>query len=184
MNAEQLQQIYFSADCLYTLQEVEAALDELIGPIISDLGDKNPLVLGVMNGSLATLGYLLPRIPCLLEVDYVHATRYRGELQGNQLLWKRKPDVDLSGRHILLVDDLLDQGVTLQAIADYCREQGAAEVRIAVLATKKIQGYEAPVKADYSALDIPDKYVFGFGMDYKNYWRNAPGIFIATEQAY
>lgn len=181
MNAEQLQQVFFDADCLYSLQDVEAALDELIAPIIQDLGDKNPLILGVMNGSLATLGYLLPRIPCLLEVDYVHATRYQGALRGDQLVWKRRPDIDLNGRHVLLVDDLLDQGITLKAIADDCLAQGAAQVKIAVLGTKKIPGYEAPIKADYSALDLPNRYVFGFGMDYHNYWRNAPGIFASQE---
>ena len=181
MDINKLQQIYFSADCLYSLQDVESALDGLIAPIVQDLGDKAPLVLGVMNGSLATLGYLLPRLPCLLEIDYVHATRYQGALLGNQLIWKRKPEVDLKNRHILLVDDLLDQGITLKAIADYCLEQGAAQVKIAVLGTKKIQGYQAPITADYSALDIPDKYVFGFGMDYHNYWRNAPGIFACKE---
>lgn len=177
MNLEQLRQVYANAECLFSLVEVEAALTQLARLITRDLDDKNPLVLGVMNGSLATLGYLLPRLNFLLEVDYVHATRYQGKLQGNQLQWKRKPEVALSGRHVLLVDDLLDQGITLKAIADYCVGQGAAGVKIAVLGTKKIQGYHAPINADYSALDIPDRYVFGFGMDYHDYWRNAPGIF-------
>lgn len=181
MNLDQLKQVYVNAECLFSLAEVEAALAQLALPLTRDLGDKNPLVLGVMNGSLATLGYLLPRLNFLLEVDYVHATRYQGKLQGNELYWKRKPEVVLAGRHVLLVDDLLDQGITLKAIADYCLGQGAIDVKIAVLGTKKIQGYKAPINADYSALDIPDKYVFGFGMDYHDYWRNAPGIFACKE---
>jgi len=180
-NTEQLQQIYVNADCLFTLRDVENALDKIVGPITRDLGNKNPVVLGVMNGSLATLGYLLPRLEFLLEIDYVHATRYQGDFHGKELLWKRKPEVLLQGRHVLLVDDLLDQGITLKAIFDDCVSLGALSVSIAVLGTKKIIGHNAVVKADYSALDIPDRYVFGFGMDYQNYWRNAPGIFACKE---
>ncbi len=181
MDHKQLQQIYAEAECIFSLQDVEHALDQLIVPLTQAFATKNPLVLGVMNGSLATLGYLLPRLNFLLEVDYVHATRYQGELQGNNLVWKRKPEVSLAGRHILLVDDLLDQGITLKAIVNHCLAEGALSVGIAVLGTKRIAGYTAPITADYSALDIPDKYVFGFGMDYHNYWRNAPGIFACKE---
>ncbi len=181
MDLNTLQQIYADAESIFSLQEVEAALDRLVEPITRNFADKNPLVLGVMNGSLATLGYLLPRLDFLLEIDYVHATRYQGELQGDNLVWKRKPEVALAGRHILLVDDLLDQGITLKAIVDHCLNDGALSVTIAVLGTKRIAGYTAPITADYSALDIPDKYVFGFGMDYHNYWRNAPGIFACKE---
>ena len=181
INTEELQQIYTRAERLFSLDDVEHALDQIIAPITRDLGEKNPVVLGVMNGSLATLGYLLPRLNFLLELDYVHATRYRGNFDGSQLLWKRKPDVVLQGRHVLLVDDLLDQGITLKAVADDCVAQGAASVSIAVLATKKLDGYNAPIQANYSALTIPDRFVFGFGMDYKNYWRNAPGIFACKE---
>lgn len=177
MTNEQLYQVFADAECLFNLRDVEHALAQLVEPITRDLGKKNPLVLGVMNGSLATLGYLLPRLNFLLEIDYVHATRYQGGLQGDQLVWKRRPEVALLNRHILLVDDLLDQGITLKAIVDDCFVQGAASVSIAVLGTKRIAGYHAPITANYSALDIPDRYVFGFGMDYRNYWRNAPGIF-------
>ncbi|HEY8942317.1 MAG TPA: hypoxanthine-guanine phosphoribosyltransferase [Cellvibrio sp.] len=181
MDLDNLQKIYDDADCIYSLQDVETALDKLVAPLTQHFAHKNPLVLGVMNGSLATLGYLLPRLNFLLEIDYVHATRYQGALQGNTLVWKRKPEIALAGRHILLVDDLLDQGITLKAIVDHCLGEHALSVSIAVLGTKRIAGYSAPIAADYSALDIPDKYVFGFGMDYHNYWRNAPGIFACKE---
>jgi hypoxanthine phosphoribosyltransferase len=174
---ESLHNLFSDAECIYTLAEVEQALARLIPQIERDFADKHPVVLGVMNGSLPTLGFLLPRLSFLLEVDYVHATRYRGETQGSHLLWKRKPEVSLAGRHILLVDDILDQGVTLKAIADFCREQGALSVAIAALGVKQLLNYESPISADYAALMIPDRFVFGYGMDYQNYWRNAPGIY-------
>lgn len=172
-----LDSVLASAECIYSLAEVEQALAGLVPQIERDFVDKNPLVLGVMNGSLPTLGFLLPRLSFLLEVDYVHATRYQGQKSGSELLWKRRPEVDLTGRHVLLVDDILDQGVTLKAIADFCIEQGALSVAIAALGVKHLPGYQAPISADYVALSIPDKFVFGYGMDYQNYWRNAPGIY-------
>jgi len=172
-----LNNVIAKATCIYTLAEVEQALASLIPQIERDFANKHPLVLGVMNGSLPTLGFLLPRLSFLLEVDYVHATRYRGETQASHLLWKRKPEVSLTGRHILLVDDILDQGVTLKAIADYCMEQGALSVAIVALGVKQLANYEPPIRADYVALTIPDRFVFGYGMDYQNYWRNAPGIY-------
>src|SRR5690554_6183371 len=106
LKSAHLNKVFSDAECLYTLEEVEAAVRQMALNITQDLQDSCPIVLGVMNGALATLGYLLPRLPFLLEVDYVHATRYLGQQQGGELLWKRKPELDLGGRHVLLVDDI------------------------------------------------------------------------------
>lgn len=172
-----LHNILIDAERIYSLAEVEQALTNLIPQLESDFADKNPLVLGVMNGSLPTLGFLLPRLSFLLEVDYVHATRYQGQEHTSQLLWKRKPDAEIAGRHVLLVDDILDQGITLKTIADFCLARGALSVAIFALGVKHLPDYIAPISADYVALSIPDRFVFGYGMDYQNYWRNAPGIY-------
>lgn len=181
MKITQFNQLQTLADCLFTQSEVEAALDKLVAPLTSDLAIKNPLILSVMNGALPTMGYLVTRLHFPLEMDYVHATRYRGAEQGGSLLWKAKPQANLKGRHILLVDDILDQGITLEAIREYCVEQGAASVKILVLGQKNIAGFTPVVSANYCALQFPDRYVFGYGMDYQNYWRNAPGIFALKE---
>ena len=169
--------VFAQADCLYNQQEVETALDGIAKQITVDLSGKYPLVIGVMNGALPTLGYLLMRMPFLLEVDYLHATRYRGKLEGDDLIWKRHPDVSMEGRHVLLVDDILDRGITLAAIAEHCHKAGALDVRIAVLSEKKSALFTASIEADYVALQVPDRYVFGYGMDYEDHWRNAPGIY-------
>ncbi len=181
MKISQFDQLQSAADCLYTQVQVEAALDSLLPALHSEYCDKNPLLLGVMNGALPTLGYLLPRLQFQAQMDYVHATRYRGVEQGGSLLWKAKPETELSGRHILLVDDILDQGITLAAIRDFCLALGAASVKILVLGQKIIAGFTPSVAADFCALQFPDRYVFGYGMDYQNYWRNAPGIFALKE---
>ena len=172
-----LEQVYAQADCLYTLAEVEQALDKMAVQINQDLADKYPLVLGVMNGALSTLGYLLQRLPFLLEVDYLHATRYTGQLEGSDVVWKRYPEVSMKGRHILLVDDILDRGITLAAIVQHCKAAGAEDVRIAVLTEKLLTNYTPAISADYVALQVPDRYVFGYGIDFEYIWRIATGIF-------
>lgn len=181
MKITQFNQLQTLADCLFTQQEVEAALDKLVAPLTADLATKNPLILSVMNGALPTMGYLVTRLHFPLEMDYVHATRYRGAEQGGSLVWRAKPETPLTGRHILLVDDILDQGITLAAIRDVCMAAGAASVKTLVLGQKIIAGFTPAIAADFCALRFPDRYVFGYGMDYQNYWRNAPGIFALKE---
>jgi len=116
-----------------------------------------------------------------LEFDYVHATRYRGGTQGQDLHWIKAPSAKMSGRTVLLADDILDEGYTLRAIRDYCVAQGAARVLIAVLCEKR-HGRTAPgIKADFVGVEVPDRYVFGFGMDYYEQGRNLPGIYALRE---
>ena len=112
-----------------------------------------------------------------LEFDYLHATRYRGKTRGAGLTWLRHPQVPMLGRRVLLVDDILDEGHTLLAVRDACIREGAAEVRIAVL-TRKLHDRVVPdITADYVGLEVPDRYVFGFGMDFHEQGRNLPGIY-------
>jgi hypoxanthine phosphoribosyltransferase len=146
--------------------------------ITRDLGDKLPVFYCVMNGGLITTGHLLTRLGFPLEVDYLHATRYRNEFRGGELFWRVSPEVPMAGRHVVIVDDILDEGATLAAILAYCEEAQAASVTTAVLVDKQHDRKAVPgLKADYCSLKVADRYVFGFGMDYKGYWRNAPGIF-------
>ena len=166
-----------NSKCLFSLADVEQGLDEIIISIAKDLTDKRPVVIGVMRGALAMMGYLLPRLPFYLEVDYVHASRYQKQLVPGELLWLHEPHIPLDGRCVLLVDDILDQGITLKAIAEKCYAMGAKEVKIAVLCKKIIANFEPAISADYIALSVPDAYIFGYGMDYEGGWRNAPGIY-------
>ena len=172
-----LEEIEAESNCLFTLQEVEDALSVVAKNVQRDLGDKKPVVLGVMRGALPMLGYLIPRMPYYVEVDYVHATRYQKNFSTGELLWLHEPHLSLENRHVLLVDDILDRGITLNAIAKKCYELGAADVKIAVLCRKQIADFEPAIQADYTALTVPDSYIYGYGMDYEGGWRNAPGIY-------
>ena len=172
-----LDEVNANSERLFDLNEIELALSAMVQNITKDVGDKRPVVLGVMRGALAMLGYILPRLPFYVEVDYVHASRYQNQLIPGELLWLHEPHICLTGRCVLLVDDILDQGVTLKAIAEKCYELGASEVKIAVLCKKHIENFTPAIAADYIALDVPDAYIFGYGMDYEGGWRNAPGIY-------
>jgi len=118
-----------------------------------------------------------------LEIDYIHATRYRGETAGADLQWKAKPTTALKGRVVLVIDDILDEGHTLQGILEYLQQEQTTEIYSAVLVEKHHGRRVAGLSADFVGLDVDDHYVFGYGMDYKGYLRNAPGIYAVTEQS-
>lgn len=180
---EKIKKIYEQATCLYTTDEVEAALDRMAAQIHLQLSDKNPIILCVMIGGMVPMANLLLRLDFPLEVDYVHATRYCGEITGGTLHWKVKPSVDLQGRTVLVVDDILDGGVTLAAILEEVKAMGASQVYSAVLVDKHEKRVENGLKnADFVGLQIDDHYIFGYGMDYNEYLRNAPGIYIVAPE--
>lgn len=174
-----IKDVYEKSTCLFTTNEVEAALDRMAINIHEELQDQNPVLICVMVGGLVLLGNLLPRLDFPLEVDYVHATRYQGEITGGDILWKVKPSANLTGRTVLVVDDILDGGITLAAIIEEINALGAKKVYSAVLVDKYRKRVENGLKeADFVGLQIEDHFIFGYGMDYNEYLRNAPGIFV------
>lgn len=176
--ADEMTRVFAEADCLADEQQVHTAIHTMAEAISSRLRERNPLLFCVMNGGLIVTGQLLPLLRFPVQAEYLHATRYRQETTGGILEWKLKPDADISNRTVLIVDDILDEGTTLDAIADYCRAQGAAEVLTAVLVDKQHDRKARPgLKADFTGMEVEDRFLFGFGMDYKGYWRNAPGIY-------
>jgi len=173
-----IRQVMLEADCLYTEAEVEAAIDRVAATINGELAERNPVVFCVMNGGLIFSGKLLPKLDFPLELSYLHATRYRNETSGGELFWKAKPEISFIDRDVLIIDDILDEGHTLGAIVDFCRHAGASAVHTAVLIDKDHQRKARPdLQADYVGLPCIDRYIFGYGMDYKGYWRNAAGIY-------
>ena len=167
-------------ECLYDAGAVRGAGDRLAGEVTVALGGRNPLLLWPMTGGVVLAGHLLPHLDFPLEFDYIHATRYAGALRGGELTWKVTPTAELAGRQVLIVDDVLDRGITLAALVDFCRREGAASVHSLVLVDKRCRR-EAAIEADFVGLSTPDRYLFGWGMDYKGYLRNVPGIYAVAE---
>lgn len=175
--------VYQRATCIFSYNEVQGALDRMAHAINLELAEQNPLMLVTMIGGMVPAGHLATRLEFPLDMNYVHATRYRGGIVGQELIWKTKPTFSVQDRVVLLIDDILDGGVTLQSIVDYCHENGAKKVYTAVLVDKRhVREPNGLAHADFVGLSVEDHYVFGFGLDYKEYLRNAPGIYMVDPQ--
>lgn len=178
MDLDQIRRIRAEADCLVTPEAIDAAIDRLAGEITQQLADANPIVFVVMNGGVIFSGRLLPKLPFPLETSYLHATRYGDRIRGERLEWRAQPAQSVHGRSVLVLDDILDEGRTLHAILNHLRADGAAQVYSAVLVHKQHERKAVPgLRADFTGVDVADRFLFGCGMDYKGYWRNAPGIY-------
>lgn len=180
---QHIHEVLAKATCLYTKGQVETALDQMAEHINRKLSEANPIFLCVVLGGIVPLGNLLPRLNFPLEIDYIHATRYHNDLTGKNLVWKGRPTIPLQGRTVIVVDDILDGGLTLNGVLEYCAQQQAGQLYSAVLVDKVSSRLPGGLpRADFTGLTVGNHYVFGYGMDYKGYLRNAPGIYrIAPE---
>ncbi len=177
---KQLQQIFDTADLLYSLADIEQALGQLANKVTEQFENLNPVILCVMKGSIVVTGQLLPKLHFPLEIDYIHASRYANNTVGSELHWIHKPEIDLTSRNVILVEDIFDEGITLCALREYCEHAGAKSVSCITL-INKLHNNKTGSSPEFIGLTVPNRYVFGFGMDYKGYWRNAPGIYAVKE---
>ena len=176
LSAVEAQRIFDEADLIVSGQEAEAAVRRVAGEISAAMRDAHPLVLSVMGGAVIFTVQLLPLLDFPLEFDYLHVTRYGDTTTGGELSWIVSPRAAIAGRTVLVVDDILDEGITLAAVKRRLLEQGAKDCRIAVFADKEL-GRGKPVSADFVGVSLPNRYVFGFGMDVKGAWRNLPAVY-------
>lgn len=183
MDPVKLAAVLSNARCLFSEADIARALDLMAEQISSLLSDSNPVLLCVMNGGVIFTGQLATRLHFPLQMDYVHATRYREQFTGADLYWRVTPATVLKDRTVLILDDIFDVGETLSAIKTWCKNAGATKVYTAVLIDKQHNRKTAELKqADFTALFADDFYLFGYGMDYQGYWRNAPGIYAAQSE--
>lgn len=185
MSIPRLDEALATAQVVFDRTQLDAAIARVADELRAVYAiDDVPLYLTVMNGGLpfaAQLGFALGERGLDLQFDYLHATRYRGQTSGSGLAWLHRPATPMHGRKVLLVDDILDEGHTLLAVKRWCEDQGAAEVRIAVLAEKLHDRCVAGICADHVGVQVPDAYVFGYGMDYYEQGRNLPAIYALGE---
>ncbi len=166
-----------NADMICTAAEVQTAMERLAGEISRELAGQNPLVLSVMGGAVVFSGQLLTRLEFPLDFDYLHVTRYGGDATvGGDIEWKVFPSTPLAGRVVLVLDDVLDHGHTMAAIREHVLAAGASRFVCAVFADKDL-GRTKPIAADFVGVKLPDRYVFGYGLDVKGAWRNLPAIY-------
>ena len=178
VSQDHLDHVLSQAECVHDMNSLNQAMDAMAESLTHKLAGKNPIFLCVVTGAIIPLGHLLTRLAFPLEVNYVHATRYKGEQQGGTLEWLAQPSCDLSQRTVVVFDDILDQGVTLQHIMDYCMQRNAKQVYSAVMVDKQVSRAPGGAQsADFRGLTVGDDYVFGFGMDYEENLRYLPGIY-------
>jgi hypoxanthine phosphoribosyltransferase len=181
MSADEARGIYAGADLIFDANEVDAAVHRIADELNRTYADKHPLVLSVMGGAVVFTGQLLPLLTFPLEFDIVAASRYGANTTGTQLEWRVAPRANIKGRDVLVLDDILDEGITLAAIVDLIRTHGPASCKTAVFSDKAI-GKAKPIAADFVGLTLPNRFVFGYGMDVRGAWRNLPAIYAIKEQ--
>ena len=178
---EQAWELLRSADEVCSAEAVLAAVQRLAGEITARLQTRAPLVLNVMRGSVIFVGHLLPLLRFPLDFDYLDVTRYRDSTIGGEISWTVSPGTDVAGRVVLVVDDILDEGHTLAAVRAKLLGSGAREFHSAVFAEKDT-GRPKAVTADFIGIHVPNRYVFGFGMDVKGAWRNLPAVYALKDR--
>lgn len=179
--SEDSTQVLKNADLLVSKEQLATIYDRLADEITEQFADKDPLILCVMIGGSVPAVEILQRLDFPFEFDYLHATRYRGETSGGELIWKVSPGTPLQDRDVLVIDDILDEGPTLAAIQNALQSQGPKSVSTAVLVQKIHDRRNPAVKADFIGIECEDRYLFGSGMDYRGYLRQYPGIYAVKE---
>jgi hypoxanthine phosphoribosyltransferase len=164
------------AELLYPAEQVQASLQRVARQVNAALADAHPLVLSVMGGAVVFTGQLLPLLDFPLDFDYVHVSRYGDARHGGKIRWKVEPCENVRGRTVLVLDDILDEGHTLAALRQRVLELGASKFYSAVFADKR-HGRAKPIHADFVGVELPDRFVFGYGMDIEGAWRNLPAIY-------
>lgn len=180
LSTGEARRILESAELIVSADAVAAAVRRVAQEVVARLAEEHPLVLSVMGGAVVFSGSLLPLLRFPLEFDYLHVTRYGDATSGGELRWIAAPREAIAGRTVLILDDILDEGITLAAIRQRMLDNGAAACLTAVFADKEI-GRAKPIAADFVGLRLPNRYVFGFGMDVKGAWRNLPEIYALRE---
>jgi hypoxanthine phosphoribosyltransferase len=175
MNREEALELLKTSEEIVSAAAVEASIRKMALEIKEAMGERFPLLLSVMGGAAVFTGMLLPHLDFPLEFDYVHLTRYRNTTQGGEMHWRVAPAESVKDRIVLVIDDILDEGQTMAAIRDRIVGMGAKEFKSAVLCEKTI-AQAKPLRPDFCGFEVPDRYVFGCGMDVKGYWRNLPTI--------
>lgn len=183
MNRDEALHIFRHSEEIVSAAEVNASIARMAQAIRAEMSESFPLLLSVMGGAAVFTGMLLPHLDFPLEFDYIHLTRYRNTTKGSdQMQWRVAPAESVKDRVVLVLDDILDEGETMAAIRDRILEMGAQRFLSAVLCEKKI-AKDKPLRPDFCGFEVPDRYVFGCGMDARGYWRNLPSIRALTDEA-
>ena len=180
LSSKEAGHILDTAEQIYSAAVVSETVKRMAADITVTLSEKYPLVLSVMGGAVVFTGQLLPLLKFPLNFDYLHVSRYNNKIQGEKVDWRVEPHANVEGRVVLVLDDILDKGITMASIRERIMGNGAKAFYSAVFADKDISKSK-PIRADFVGVTLPDRYVFGFGMDIYGSWRNLPAIYAVKD---
>jgi hypoxanthine phosphoribosyltransferase len=156
-------QVLGASTLLFEKEAISQGVKNLAQRNAENLSDKNPLFICLMNGGLMFSAELLKHFDFPLQLDYIHLSRYQDDFSGGELEWKAGPNIELESRNVVLLDDILDEGKSLQAAHEYCLQKGASSVSSFVLLKKNLESKKQVFDANDFVFECPDKYVFGYG---------------------
>jgi len=169
---------------VYTEEEVRSAVLEMARKLGQDYQDKNPIVVCILKGGVFFYADLCRGMNCHLELDFLAASSYgSGTVSSGNLKIKKDMEHSVIGRHVILVDDIIDSGLTLTQLKMLMEERGAASVVTCCMLDKKIRHPDA-LQPDYAALECPNEFVVGCGLDYAEYYRSLPYVAVLKEEVY
>lgn len=181
LTSQQLQQVRDNSDLIYDASQIARAVENMGLQLASKVKDKNAILICVMNGGIILTSDLMRAIGIDVRLDYLQVARYRDKTVGGSLHWLKEPQLSLEGQTVVIVDDIYDEGYTMEELVSYCDKHGAKEVITTVLLYKQKSSQQVGNKPDIHGLQVTDRYVYGYGMDYKGYLRNIPAIYAITE---
>ena len=167
-----------NSSVLFDRDEVSAAVQKMADEINGFYGDKPLVVISVLTGAIIPAAWLVTKLKMPLQMDFVHATRYRGGLYGAELEYRVPPRLNLENKDVLIIDDIFDEGNTLAAIKGSVESRKARSVKMAALVRKDHDRGLPRDYIDFVGLDVPDVYVFGCGMDAYEEWRHLDEILV------
>ncbi|HFI0632249.1 TPA: hypoxanthine phosphoribosyltransferase [Streptococcus suis] len=169
---------------LVSEEEIVAKCKELGQILAKDYADKNPILVGILKGSIPFMAELMKHIDAHIETDYMVVSSYHGGTESSGTV-KIIKDLDnsVSGRHIIFVEDIIDTGRTLKELKELFAFRQAASIKIATLLDKP-EGRVVEIEPDYTCFTIPNEFVVGFGLDYDENYRNLPYVGVLKEEVY
>ena len=168
---------------LLTREDIQNKVAEIGKKITVDFADKNPIFIGVLKGCFIFMADLMRNVDIQCSMDFMAVSSYSGTTSTGAVKINKDLSQDIAGRHLILVEDILDSGVTLNYLKNYLQVRQPASVHIATLLDKPARR-KADIYADYSCFDVPDAFVVGYGLDYNEHYRNLPYIGILKPEIY
>jgi len=169
---------------LFTNEDIKATVQKLGQKLTEDYQDKNPVVVGILRGAAPFMIDLIRAMDCYMEIDFMAVSSYGDDTESSGTVKIIKDlDTDVTDRHVLIVEDIIDSGRTAQALRKLFAAKNAASVKICSLLDKP-ERREVDIQADYIGIDTPNEFVVGYGLDFRQQYRNLPYIGVLKPEVY